>query len=116
MGVLDVETSPVVLEAPDEVDTRRVTLFVLGGTDYTIPAKPRINVALKYLRVARKEGEAIAAAGLLEDLLGAEGFEALTDWDDLTPEQFEAVIEAAVKHTLGALEAVKGNAGRGPRK
>jgi len=54
-----------------------VELFSLDGVSYTIPAKPRVNLALRYLWHAKQYGEDRAAAELLESLLGADGFEVL---------------------------------------
>jgi len=90
-----------------------IELFSLDGVAYTIPAKPRVNLALRYLWHAKQYGEDRAAADLLESLLGAEGFEALVNYDDLTGEQFEAIMAAATKYTLGALEDGTGKSGSG---
>lgn len=90
-----------------------VDLFSIDDTTYQIPAKPRVNIALKYLWHAKQYGEDRAAAELLEALLGAEGFEALVNYDDLEPGDLERIMEVATKHTLGALDDIKGNSGRG---
>lgn len=82
----------------------RVVLFYLGDKEYTIPAKPRTNVAIKYLRDIRSEGDEIAQANMLVGLLGEEGFDALCDAEDILPEQFEAIVSIAAAKTLGALE------------
>jgi len=93
-----------------------VELFSLDGVPYTIPAKPRVNLALRYLWHAKQYGEDRAAAELLESLLGADGFEVLVNYDDLTTEQFDAIMTAATKYTLGALEDTKGKSGSGRNK
>ncbi len=97
-------------DAPPEM----VDLFSIDGVTYQIPSKPRVNVALKYLWQARTVGEDHAAGELLESLLGPKGFQALVEYDDLTPEQFANILGAAQKVTLGAMEAAQGNSGRGP--
>ena len=100
-------------DAPVEV----VELFAIGDQVYTVPAKPRVNVALKYLRDVRKVGPGVAEGALLEAMLGAEGYAALCEFDDLTADQLQAVTEAAAQLALGALEdAPEGNGGSGPRK
>ena len=99
------------IEAPEMVD-----LFSIDGVTYQIPAKPRMNVALRYLWHARQHGVDRAAAELLEALLGEQGFAALVEYDDLTPEQFQAIMAAAQKVTMGALEQLSGEAGRGSSK
>lgn len=89
----------------EEVET--VELFSIDGVSYHIPTKPRVNVALKYLKMARDEGTDAAAAFLLEKLLGEEAYNALMDFDDLTDEALGQIVEAAQKVTLGGLEAPK---------
>lgn len=84
-----------------------VELFSIDGKSYSIEKKPRVNVALKYLKIARNEGADAAGAFLLEKLLGEEAYEALLDYDDLTPENLAAIVEAAQKATLGDLETPK---------
>ncbi len=99
-------------DAPSE----EIELFSIDGVAYTIPAKPRVNVALKYLWHVRQYGEDRAAAELMESLLGAKGFQALVEYDDLEPEQFAQILTLAQQHVLGALEAIRGNSGRGPSR
>lgn len=110
--------APVELPAPSEQtdDIPTVVLFSIGGQEYRIPEKPKVNIALKYLVAVERDGEDAAAAMLLRNLLGDEGFEGLADYDDLTADQFEAVMKAAQKHALGALENKRPNSGRGPRR
>ncbi len=109
---------PVSLPAPsqevEEVET--IVLFTIGDEEYRIPKKPKANVALKYLKNVRDRGEDFAAAELLAEVLGEDGFNALAEYDELTDDQFEAVQKAAQKHVLGAMEKNRGNSGRGPRK
>jgi hypothetical protein len=93
-----------------------VTLFTIGDKEYLIPAKPKVNIALRYLKNVRDKGDDIAAAELMAELLGEDGFNDLAEYDDLTPEQFEAVVKSAQKHVLGALEKQRPNSKRGPRK
>ncbi len=99
-------------EQPDD----EIELFSIDGVSYTIPAKPRVNVALKYLWHVRQYGEDRAAAELMESLLGPKGFQALVEYDDLTPDQFGQILTIAQQHVLGALESVRGNSGRGPSR
>jgi hypothetical protein len=102
--------------ATDTGPPEMVDLFSSDGTTYQIPAKPRVNIALRFLWHARQYGEDRAAAELLESLLGAKGFQALVEYDDLKPEQFMAIMGAAQKVTLGALEAAQGNSASGLEK
>lgn len=95
--------------APPEM----VDLFSIDGVTYQIPAKPRVNLALKYLWHVRQYGEDRAGAELLEALLGSKGFQALVEYDELEPDQFVTILTAAQQVTLGVMESVRGNSGRG---
>jgi hypothetical protein len=93
-------------------DEARVPLFSIGDREFTILARPRPNIGLKYLRISRKPvskggGEQAATDYLLTALLGEEGYEALTDFDELTSEQFAKVLAIASKVAFGALEVPK---------
>lgn len=100
------ETISLKSKPADEVE--KVTLFEIDGIEYKIAKKPRVNVALRYLKMAREEGPESAQAYLLEELVGKEGYEALMNFDDLDQETLGAIAEAAQKITLGGLEAPKG--------
>ena len=74
----------------------RVPAFSINGEVYTILTRPRTNVGLKYIHLARTKGAEIAVDFMLETLLGTEGYGALMDFDDLTTRRTStAVIEAA---------------------
>lgn len=98
-----------------EQETR--VLFYIDDKEYRVPAKPRVNLALQYLTDVRTQGAFLAELSLLERLLGEDGYQALCNFDDLTPEQFSQVQDEAVQIALGALEKSQGNGGkRGSRK
>jgi hypothetical protein len=86
----------------------RVPLFEIDDVVYTVPAKPRVNLALKFMWQSKTLGQDTAAMNILEDLLGTEGFEALVNYDDLTPQDLEAVVTRATKLLMGSLEVVTG--------
>lgn len=92
-------------KSTEEVET--IELFSIDGTSYTIPNKARVNVGLRYMKIMRDEGGSAADAWLLEALLGKEAFEALMDYDDLTPDVLEQIVEAAAKVVLGEMETPK---------
>lgn len=92
------------------LDCPTVTLFELDGREFTVPAKPRAAVALRYLRAIKQGGQELAAAQLLTDLLGADGFNALCDYEDLTSDQLKSIMSAAQRLSVGSLEeAFSGN-------
>jgi hypothetical protein len=90
---------------PEKTET--VELFSIDDVAYHIPAVPRLNISLKYLRIARNEGETMAVAYLLEALLGKDGWEALTEYDDLKPEEFQQIVSAAQKIAVATVEPHK---------
>jgi len=88
-------------ETPDIDET--VELFELNGVKYHVPNRTRPNVSLKYLRLAQQKGEGVAAAYLIEALVGAEGFDALSEYEHLTDEQYKSVMKAARQIVLGSV-------------
>lgn len=93
-----------------------LVLFELDGREYRVPARPRAVVALRYLRAVRDGGTEKGAAQLLTDLLGADGFDALCDYEDLQPEQLKAIMDAAQKLTLGSVEEAFGGNSPGSKR
>lgn len=103
----DEEFEPIqIIQRSDEerAQDERITLFYIGDIGYSIPARPRVNLAIKYLKDIRDEGEELAQANLLVKLIGDEGYDALCEAEDILPEQFEAIMNIAAAKTLGALE------------
>ena len=94
----------------------RIPAFSINGTTYSILIKPRTNQGLKYVHLARTRGSEIAIDYMLEVLLGAEGYSALREFDDLTEDDLKAVIDAASRIMAGAVEAPKEKPGRGSRR
>jgi hypothetical protein len=99
-GVLRLTTSP-------QVDEERVPLFYIDDVEYCIPKRPRMNIALQYMHLAKDQGDAVATDYLLGSLLGEEGYRALREFDQLTPEQFQHITAIATRQTMGALELPK---------
>lgn len=95
-------------QTPEEAAAvEKVEVFELDGISYEIDKKPNVGLALRYLKIARLRGEEIAAGYLLEEALGSEGYDALSECRTLTKEDFAAVTETIKKHTMGGLEAGK---------
>jgi len=95
---------------------QRVDAFSINGTMYSILTRPKTNVGLKYIHLARTRGSEIAVDFMLEVLLGAEGYGALMDFDDLTEDDLKAVIDAASKIMAGAVETPKEAPKNGSRR
>lgn len=86
----------------------RVPAFRINGKTYSIATKPRTNQGLQYVHLSRTRGTEIAIDYALEMLLGAEGYKALREFDDLTEADLEAVVKAASRIMTGPVEAPKG--------
>lgn len=95
------------LTTSSKANEERVPVFYIDDVEYTIPARPRMNIALQFMHLAREQGDSQAMDYLLGKLLGEEGYRALREYDDLLPEQFTQITEIATKLTLGALELPK---------
>lgn len=100
----------------DRSDEEMVVLFTLDDVEYKVPARPRVNLSLQYLTDARQFGEQLAQMMLLEKMLGPDGYEALSSWEDLTAEQLGEVADYAARLALGALEGSQGNDKSGSKK
>ena len=83
-------------------EVEQVEIFSIEGVPYSIPNKVKVNLQLKYLRELKLNGELQATYLLLETLLSPEGYEALMNYDDLTDEDFEAVVKVAQEVVFGA--------------
>jgi hypothetical protein len=86
-------------------------LFTIDDVDYSVPTHTAPNMSLKYLWLLKKEGAAAANFYMLTVLLGEEGYEALMNYDDLSQEDYDAVLAAANKIMLGKDEAPKDQPG-----
>jgi hypothetical protein len=102
--------------AREKSPERRIPAFSIDGKVYTILTRPRTNQALRYVNIARKQGSEQAADFMLEVLLGADGYEALLAFEDLTEENLTEVIEACSRIMTGALETPKDRQPNGSRR
>lgn len=102
---MDKDIEPVHLSSkPPEGFDERVVLFTIDNEEYTIPKLPRGNLALQYLDKVKNEGSDWADAWLLEEMLGSDAYEALMNFEYLTPEQLDAVLDLCQKQVVGKLE------------
>lgn len=106
----DNSTSSVLSFKSKKEKANRVVLFTIDDEEYTVPAKPKANVTLKFLDELRRTGnEMFAALSLLETMLGKEKYQKFLDWDDLEDEQLSEVLEQVVAL---AMSRVEGEAGK----
>ena len=110
------QTKPGIISlrsAKNATAEKRVPAFSIDGTVYSIGTTPRLNQAMRYAHIARKQGSEQAVDYMLEVLLGEEGYEALMGFDDLTEADLEAIISAASRIMAGTVEAPKGKPSNG---
>lgn len=91
----------------------RIPVFTIDDTTYSMPSIVRPHVALKYLWLVKIDGPEMAASWLLETMLGYEGFKALANFEALTDEQFNQIINIIQEHALGSVEEGKGPSSSG---
>jgi hypothetical protein len=77
---------------------------------YTMPAKPNPGLALKFLKMAREQGE-LASSWLIESAIGADGYDALAaeliNYDGDPVALLRAIVEKIQRVAMGGLEAPK---------
>jgi hypothetical protein len=88
----------------EETPADRIPVFSIDGTVYDMPAEIKPHVALKYLWMLRQNNADYASAWLMETVLGKEGFEALSNFEGLTPKQFNAIRDIVQEKAMGATE------------
>jgi hypothetical protein len=95
------------------VEREMVDLFSVDGTVYQMPVRIGAGVALGYMKLVRTRGQDAAMGWALENVLGTEAYDALTNCPDLEPEDLEAVMKVVHDNVMGAVEAGKGKGPKG---
>jgi hypothetical protein len=92
----------------DREPEERVVLFSLDDAEFTIPRKFPVNLGLRVIRTMRRRGEAIAMAELLEEVIGADAYEALVNYPDITNDDIARLMQIVNDLALGSLDSPKG--------
>jgi len=78
--------------------------------EYTMPKKPNPGLALRFLKMAREQGE-LATAWLIESAIGEDGYNALADelinYDGDATALLRGIVEKIQRVAMGGLEAPK---------
>ena len=82
-------------------------LFSIDGTTYEIPKRVTVNVALQYMKLLRTKGQEHALGWAVERVLGETAYDALMNFDGLTPEQLAQVMTVVRDKLMGALDPPK---------
>lgn len=112
----DLEWTPLQLDSTDVPETSRIPLFYLDDEEFTIEIPFPVNLSLVYLKMAREQGENIATGWLVEQVLGAEAYEALMNYKGLKASHLKKIGHLVSNLALGAVEDPKDNSGSGTRK
>lgn len=86
-----------------------VPLFSIDGRTYSIPGEVPASMALRMLDAMRRQGMEAAMSEALEELLGAEAYQALLQCRALTVDHLERIMAVVQTHVLGNLEGALGN-------
>jgi len=112
-GVIDIAPGDVEilrLSSKDESEEiEYVTLFELDDAPFRVPKNPSPTVGLRYLHILKHEGEGQAAYFILSNMLGEQGYEALMNYTQLTQDQYDFILTAAIRISTGKTERPKGN-------
>jgi len=101
-------SGPIIIKSKGEKKDR-IVLFTIDDREFTVPAKPGMKVALKFLnQMKRSDNEMFGMLQLLEDMLGPEQYEALLDYDELSDELVGKIAEQCVKLALGNSQETTG--------
>lgn len=96
----------LVLTTSDEPE-KRVPIFSIDGTEYTIPESPSASIGLQVTHLWATQGYSVATDWLLNELLGSDGYKALREFRQLTREQYKQVEAICIKAALGEDEDPK---------
>jgi hypothetical protein len=88
-------------DADEEIETEK--LFSLDGVEYRIPVEFGPHLAMIFIDSA-EEGELVAIARVLRDIIGPDGWRALTGFKGLKPEQLKAVLDRVMIKVMGTIE------------
>ena len=106
-------------DAPDwALSAERVPVFAYDGPDgerieVTMPAKPNPGLGLEFLRRGRKQGAELAISWLIEEAIGAEGYDRLVEELSSMPDPengtkvLQSVAQRVQTVVMGGLEGPK---------
>lgn len=108
------EVEPLNLDAlPQEApEAPEVHLFTLNDVDYYVPSTIPAGLTLRFLKMARHEGEIQAGGWLLEAVLGEAAYDALMSWEGLTNDILTQLVGAVNKLAAGSASGATRPLGR----
>lgn len=98
---------PLRLSSTPSEPPQMVDLFEVDGVMYQVPRKPSASISLQYLDVIEKYGESAANLYILREMLGPDGYKALSTCKTLDSGHLEWLVETIQGLVLGTVEAPK---------
>jgi hypothetical protein len=101
-------SGPIVIKSSGEKKDK-IVLFTIDDQDFTVPAKPGMRVALKFLNQMKKsDNEMFGMLQLLEDMLGEEQYNKLLDYEELSDDLVGKIAEQCITLALGNAQETTG--------
>lgn len=94
---------------PEEDEDEGIPVFAIDGEVYTMPSVISASFALGVIDRMRTESEDQIIGWMLEEVLGAEAYDALKGCKSLKPEHLRDIMRHVSEHVNGAMETVRGN-------
>lgn len=85
-------------------EQKLVPIFRIDGVSYDLWVNPPATVGLKYLKRVRMDGGESAAQWLMEEMIGEDGYLALMEFDALTKQQLDRILDLCKEHAMGNQE------------
>lgn len=98
---------PLRLKSVPDTPVEMVDLFEVDGVMYQVPRKPSASIGLRYLEAVEAVGPQAANLFILREMLGPDGYVALSTCKTLDTDQLEWVVETIQGLALGTVEAPK---------
>lgn len=90
-----------ILRIGDEPEEPRYEhLFAIAGKPYEVLVNPSASLLIEYLEKVRKNSH-LAVSWLLEEMVGADGYQALKESGTVTAADFRKVVDLVVGLVLG---------------
>lgn len=84
-----------------EEEQKYELLFTVDEKEYFLWVNPPASVGLAYLKKVKTENSEAAAVWLLEQMIGEDGYEALTNLPNLKEEDLNRIMEICKQYSMG---------------
>lgn len=84
---------------------KREHLFTIDGTQYTIPEKLGAEIGLQATRIADERGEVAAEMFIIDQTIGREAFDALSNVENLPASTLKGILTVCRERVFGVMES-----------